>query len=375
MKKVFTLFAAALLGFCAYAQEPCPTVPELTLLNGEDAANVEIELGLKVNNSANLNGFNFELTKPHEAEWKRAQGLNYFTAKGYAPYILGCLAENMGMTFTDEELEGMLSDLCDVKSNAKTVGEEKNLVIIEILSTNDCRFFPQAPGKVGKFKIDMSPLADGEYEIKAENTPATASMSYTGGPEGSRAWTIDEPLVITLVKEGNVVTEKADTPQPVEYNAFYVTGTFNEWDQDVANMTELVANADGNQFTGSVELADGAEFKVVSPLEEGLKWFGGVDENQVGYFEINNGLLDQPIELVDGSNFKVVGDGKYTITVMNPAKGLQEPLVMTVSKESTGINTIGVDSANGRIYDLQGRELKSVPEHGIYIQNGKKYVK
>jgi hypothetical protein len=377
MKKVFTLFAAALLGFCAYAQETCPTVPELTLLNGDDAANVELELGLKVNNSANLNGFNFEFTKPHDATWKRAQGANYFSGKGYARYILGAINLD-GATaddFTDAELEEMLPSMADIKSNAKQVGDEKNLVVIVILSTNDCRFFPAFPGVVGKCKIDMSTLADGEYEIKAENTPATASMSYTGGPEGSRAWTIDEPLTITLVKEGNVVTEKADTPQPVEYNAFYVTGTFNEWSEDVANMTELVANADGNQFTGSVVLADGAEFKVVSPLEEGLKWFGGVDENQVGYFEINDGLLDQPIELVDGSNFKVVGDGKYTITVMNPAKGLQEPLVMTVSKESTGINTIGVDSANGRIYDLQGRELKSVPEHGIYIQNGKKYVK
>ena len=378
MKKLFTLFAAALLGFCAYAQdttEPCPTVPEFYLLNGDDAANVEIEFGFKQNNSANLNGFNFAIQKPEAATWKKAQGMNWFSAKGYAPYILGCLAENMGESFTDEELEEYLSDMCDVKSNAKTVGEEQNLVVIEILTTNECRFFPAYPGLVGKFKIDMSALEDGEYEIKAEATPATASMSYTGGPEGNRAWTIDEDLVITLVKEGNVVTEKADTPQPVEYNAFYVTGTFNEWDQDVANMTELVANADGNQFTGSVELTDGAEFKVVTPTEDGLKWFGGVDENQVGYFEINDALLDQPIELVDGSNFKVVGDGKYTITVMNPAKGLQEPLVMTVSKESTGINTIGVDSANGRIYDLQGRELKSVPEHGIYIQNGKKYVK
>ena len=385
MKKLFTLFAAALLGFCAYAQdttEPCPTVPEFYLLNGDDAANVEIEFGFKQNNSENLNGFNFAIQKPAGANWKRVQGANYFSAKGYAPYILqrinldGATADD----FTDDELEEMLSDFLDNKSNVRVNPDNAEdpsqvLVIIQILSTLDFRFYPATPGKVGKCKIDMSALADGEYEIRAENTPATASMSYTGGPEGSRAWTIDEPLTITLVKEGNVVTEKADTPQPVEYNAFYVTGTFNEWAQDVANMTELVGNADGNQFTGSVELTDGAEFKVVTPTEDGLKWFGGVDENGVGYFEINDALLDQPIELVDGSNFKVVGDGKYTITVMNPAKGLQEPLVMTVSKESTGINTIGVDSANGRIYDLQGRELKSVPEHGIYIQNGKKYVK
>ena len=140
-------------------------------------------------------------------------------------------------------------------------------------------------------------------------------------------------------------------------------------------MVELVANEDGTVFTGEVELTDGAEFKVVSPLEEGLVWFGGEDANQVGYFEINDGLLNQAITLMDGANFKVVGDGKYTITVQNPAKGLQEPLVMFVTKQATGITTIGTDYVNGRIYDLQGRELKSVPEHGIYIQNGKKYVK
>ena len=139
MKKVFTLFAAALMGFCAFAQESCPTVPALTVLNPveDNAAGVEIELSLQVNNSANLNGFNFEFTKPHDATWQRVQGLNYFTAKGYAPYILGCLAENMGMTFTDAELEEMLSDMADIKSNAKTVGEEQNLVVIEILSTNE----------------------------------------------------------------------------------------------------------------------------------------------------------------------------------------------------------------------------------------------
>ena len=252
MKKIFTLFAAAFVGLCAFAQDPCPSVPELTLLNGDDAANVEIELGLKENNSANLNGFNFEFTKPHEATWKRAQGANYFSGKGYARYILGAINLD-GATaddFTDDELEDMLSDMADIKSNAKTVGEEKNLVVIVILSTNDCRFFPQAPGKVGKCKIDMSALADGEYEIKAEATPETASMSYTGGVEGTRAWTIDEPLTITLNKNG-----------------------------------------------GSVQVVDA----------------------------ISTIAIDQPVD--------------------------------------------------NRIFDLQGRQLQSVPEHGIYIQNGKKYVK
>ena len=374
MKKAFTLFAAALLGFCAFAQDdPCPSKLDFVPVAEEQPANnVQLELTLLYNNSANLNGFNLEATKTG-GQWVNLGNPiipAYFTATDYAANILG----NLGL---DQATAAQyLTQLCDVMSNVKSNG---NLVMIEILKTNTCRFFPPVeegtPLAIGKFGLDLSGEEDGEYTLNVEAVPATYSFSYTGGPEGNRAWTADEDINVVLVKEGDVVRLKGDEPQPVEYEAFYVTGTFNEWSQDVANMVELVANEDGTVFTGEVELTDGAEFKVVSPLEEGLVWFGGEDANQVGYFEINDGLLNQAITLMDGANFKVVGDGKYTITVQNPAKGLQEPLVMFVTKQATGITTIGTDYVNGRIYDLQGRELKSVPEHGIYIQNGKKYVK
>ena len=260
MKKIFTLFAAALVGLCAFADDtPCPSKCYLSLLNADDPANVEIELQL-TNESANLNGFNLELTKDAGSEaiaWKRVQGLNYFTAKGYAPVILGMLAENMGMAFSDEELEGMLGDMADIKSSLKPNDPiNGNLVMIEILSTNDCRFFPQlaTPTGVGKFKVDMSNCEDrGEdnpYHLIAPAVASNYSFAYTGGPEGNRAWTGDEPLELYLTKNGNVI------------------------------------------------------------------------------------------------------------------------------EEYTGISTIAVDRpVDNRIFDLQGRELQSIPEHGIYIQNGKKYVK
>lgn len=46
------------------------------------------------------------------------------------------------------------------------------------------------------------------------------------------------------------------------------------------------------------------------------------------------------------------------------------------SDDPSGINlsTRQLDNSSA-IYDLQGRQLQSVPQHGIYIQNGKKYVK
>jgi len=90
MKKIFTLIAAALTGLAISAQD-CPTETMLYLLNGDDAANVEIELGISKNESATLQGFAFGLTKPEGASWKKAYGSDYFTAQGYAPTSWGAL--------------------------------------------------------------------------------------------------------------------------------------------------------------------------------------------------------------------------------------------------------------------------------------------
>ncbi len=348
MKKLFTLFAAALLGFCAYAQdttEPCPTVPEFYLLNGDDAANVVIEFGFKQNNSANLNGFNFAIQKPEAAAWKKVQGMNYFTGKGYAPYILGCLAENMGESFTDEELEEYLSDMCDVKSNVRVNPDDATdpsqvLVIIEILSTNECRFYPEGPGKVGKFKIDMSALEDGEYDLHCNATPQGGSFSFTGGPEGSRAWTIDEELAITLVKTGNVVTVKGDTPvvEPIT-----IAGTVVDKD-----------NAPLEGVTVTLDEATGAKEAITTTTTA-------------------DGTYSLEYTPEEGKEYNVTFAKDTYVTQTYPADEVPETVVL--QSVDTGISTIGVDGNNGRIYDLQGRELKSVPEHGIYIQNGKKHVK
>lgn len=374
MKKIFTLFAAAMLGLCAFAQMPetCPSELRLSVLNGEDPSQVEIELQL-INSSLYLNGFFVRFYQDENVQWKSVND-NYFTAEGYANVNL---ARWEGVT--DEEREAALNSMCDIYSGVNGFGGGE-LAIFEVLSTYDCLFFPvlEEPTGIGKFYLDMSGCEDGRYEIIAFKD-WDCNFYYLDPVYGSYQMIPDEHISITLVKQNGVVFEE---PVVTENDEFYVVGTFNGWDlREEHGRIELVENADGTQYTGEVQLEDGAEFVIVSPLitpvGHGWKWFGGVDDNQVGYFEINDGLLNQPIELVDGygANFKVVGDGKYTITVMQPSKGLQEPLVMTVSKEATGISTIAADKVDSRIFDLQGRELKCVPEHGIYIQNGNKYVK
>ena len=252
MKKIFTLFAAALVSLCAFADHPdgpCPSKFTFKTVT-EEANRVEIELQL-INSSLNLNGFNMQVRKPEAAQWVMIDEIfeQYATNEGYGHNILGAWAGH-----TAAQMEAGMSKMMDWNTSVKDEGGEQVLVIIEILKTNACRFFPQfteeAPGSVAKFAIDFSGCPDGVYEVRSENTPNGSSFSYTGGVEGSCSWSPDEPAVMQVEKTGDVV------------------------------------------------------------------------------------------------------------------------------KEYTAISTIAVDQpTDNRIFDLQGRELQSVPEHGIYIQNGKKYVK
>ena len=158
---------------------------------------------------------------------------------------------------------------------------------------------------------------------------------------------------------------------------FYVVGTFNDWNQTEEGGRIALVEGDEGVYTGEVELEDNAEFKIITPAEtEGeWIWFGGVDENGVGYFLINEGLLDNPISLCDGANFRIEEGGKYTISVQEPSRGLNEPLVMIVTKNMTGINTVGTDKTDNAYYNLLGVKFNSMPTTpGIYIHNGKKVI-
>ncbi len=234
MKKVFTLFAAALLGLCAFAQEhdgPCPSRLYFEPAADEQPANNATFLLKLVNTSENLNGFN--------------------RFSGYGHTIL---ARWEGVT--DSKREQQLFKKADLKCNVKE--ETGNLVIIELLSTNDCRFFPilteEDDNTIARFTVDFSACGDTREPLilMSDATPQGCSFSYTGGVEGTVAWTIDAPIVLKLDKIDGIIKKAVDT----------------------------------------------------------------------------------------------------------------------------GISTINTDQpADNRIFDLQGRELNRVPESGIYIQNGKKYVK
>lgn len=199
--------------------------------------------------------------------------------------------------------------------------------------------------------------------------------------------------------DGNVILQHGENEEFTDYNLltytmsmsqetgieeFYVVGTFNGW-----NLTEeggrvpLVGNEEGTEYTGAVDLLAGSEFKIITPNpaptseDDQWIWFGGADENEVGYFLINNDMLNIGISLIDGANFHVELGGEYTITVKEAeGRGVQEPLVMEVSMTPTAITTIANDMRTDNAwYNLQGVKLNGVPAvPGIYIHNGKKVV-
>ena len=165
-------------------------------------------------------------------------------------------------------------------------------------------------------------------------------------------------------------TTLAEDPVVVE-EGFFLVGTFNGWNQTAEG--GRIAFDEENRATVQLEAND--EFKIITPAEDGgWIWLGGVDDNQVGYFLITPELMSYELDLIDGANFRVQEGGTYHINLIWERADLPAHIVVTLA-EPDAISTIATDKVDNRIFDLMGRELKSVPETGIYIQNGKKYVK
>ena len=196
----------------------------------------------------------------------------------------------------------------------------------------------------------LIPETEYEVEVMALNE---AGDKYTD-------WT--ESTHFTTLEEGG---------QPVADEGFFLVGTFNEWNT-TADGGRLAFD---NENRVEVTLNANDEFKVITPAEDGSwLWLGGIDENNVGYFLITPELLSYDLQLVDGANFRVQEGGIYHVNLVWQ-RDLPSYIVVTLA-EPNAISTVGVDTkADNRIFDIMGRELKSVPENGIYIQNGKKYVK
>ena len=219
---------------------------------------------------------------------------------------------------------------------------------------------------------------NGDPFVKYDWYNYTTATSYAQG----NTWNVE---VQDFDHIAEVVYDQADNPsfgeviympaaeQPVEYNEFYLVGTFNGWSQE-DGMIAFDANEEGTEYTATVELDANTEFKVIVPDGDGWKWFGGEDANNVGYFLINDEI--EEVALIDGANLKVEEAGNFTFTIKEAAKAVSEPLIMTVTKnEPEAIETITTNKQDNNWYNLQGVKFNGMPSvPGVYINNGKKVV-
>ena len=164
--------------------------------------------------------------------------------------------------------------------------------------------------------------------------------------------------------------------QPVVEEGFFLVGDFNDWNQTAEGGRLAFDEYDKLE---DVEFEAGAEFKVIAFDEDGTIWFGGQDENNVGYFLLNNDQMGQGIMTVQGNsgaNFRVEEAGTYNIQLA-VLRDFGGAVLMTVTKEDpSAISTVGVDSkVDNAYYNLMGVKYNSMPTvPGIYIHNGKKVV-
>ncbi len=103
---------------------------------------------------------------------------------------------------------------------------------------------------------------------------------------------------------------------PAIPSEFYLVGTFNDWNQtEEGGRLTFIATENEGVYEATGTLAANAEFKVITPNGDDWTWYGGVDENNVGYFLINNDLLNTPLQMVDGSNFRIENGGEFTFSI------------------------------------------------------------
>ena len=180
------------------------------------------------------------------------------------------------------------------------------------------------------------------------------------GYQGYSGWNEDTFDFLPMV----TFTYGEDVSEP----AYYVVG-FNDWENPI-EITEEGATIDVLQQDFNDPDDTAQEFKIITTDADGeTVWLGGVDNNNVGYFMIEDSMLDSPISLDNaGANFRLPEPGNYTIHLAFLEKSTVSGLIMFVTKNQvTGVNGIADKTVAGvKYYNLTGVE-SSRPFNGINV--------
>ena len=138
-----------------------------------------------------------------------------------------------------------------------------------------------------------------------------------------------------------------------------------------ARSYNFVYTTDNSEFTGENKL-EGTFYDSYITAEDGYKYFilAAPSGAPVGLYEIYN-------EYGNGTQFKNNANKVYLPIIESSASGVNS-FSLRISDGATGVEEVvgNTDCAAPEgIYDLSGRRVKEITESGIYIVNGKKYIK
>lgn len=234
--------------------------------------------------------------------------------------------------------------------------------------------------KAGVFKL----YSDGNGR-PAQVEKATSNANYINGWDTNSEWKIFEINYVEVPM--NPVGEQKVATTCLPFNASNVagaevyTGKLNDA-KDVLNMTKLEGGIPANQGVVLVGTADKATITIGATTAT-------IGENDLRGTIANIAFTDDAPRanyLVFGKNGETAGFYAPSASVASiPAnKAYLETsalsnaaIALNFNGTTTGVNTVvlGENGVNAPVFDLSGRRVAAPVKGGVYIQNGKKFIK
>ena len=219
-----------------------------------------------------------------------------------------------------------------------------------------------------------------QVETNASNT------NYLNGWDGNNAkWKIFEvnyvEVPMNLVGEQKVATTCLPFDASNVEGAEVYTGKLNDA-KDALNMTKLEGGIPANQGVVFVGTADKATITIGATTAT-------IGENDLRGTIANIAFTDDAPRanyLVFGKNNNTVGFYAPSASVasipankayLNASALSTAAIALNFNGITTGVNTVvlGENGVNAPVFDLSGRRVVAPVKGGVYIQNGKKFIK
>lgn len=234
--------------------------------------------------------------------------------------------------------------------------------------------------KAGVFKL----YSDGNGR-PAQVEKATSNANYINGWDTNSEWKILEVNYVDVPMNSAGEQKVATTCLPFDASnvegAEVYTGKLNDA-KNVLNMTKLEGGIPANQGVVLVGTADKATITIGATT-------AAISENDLLGTIANIAFTDDAPRanyLVFGKSGENVGFYAPSASVANipankaylNASALSAPAIaLNFNGTTTGVNTVvlGENGVNAPVFDLSGRRVAAPVKGGVYIQNGKKFIK